>query len=197
MKKLDILPIGLYEENVYLLHEDGHVLIIDPGCKAKEIQKYINDEVVDGIILTHGHEDHALGVDDLVDIYHCPIYMHEDEIPLVNQSYANDLPYFEVIYNTITPIKEDETIGQFNLHILHTPGHTAGSICIQYKEYLFTGDTLFAGSIGRCDLYSGDEATMMESLKIFKSLDHSLQIYPGHGPSSTIGFELEHNSYLI
>lgn len=196
MKKLDILPIGLYEENVYLLHQDGHVLIIDPGCKMKYITPYIQDEIVDGIVLTHGHEDHTVAVDDLVEMYHCDVYMHVDEMPLVQNKFGYDIPYYTQIYSTITPIQSEQTIGTFPIKVIHTPGHSVGSICIQYKNWLFTGDTLFAGSIGRCDLFTGDERIMFETLKIFKEMDHSITIYPGHGPSSTIGNELLYNPYL-
>ena len=83
--KFDILPFGLYGENVYVLHDKKHVLIIDPGAKAKQISAMIGeDEVVDAILLTHGHEDHTLSVDDLVDIYHCPVYLHESDLVLVD-----------------------------------------------------------------------------------------------------------------
>ncbi len=194
--KLDILPIGLYGENTYILHDQQHVLIVDPGAQAKYIFPFIEPgEVVDGIVLTHGHEDHTLSADDLSEAYHCPVYMDMDDYFLVDPKetrYGYDAP----VYAAITPLEETMTIGKFPLQVISTPGHTIGSVCIRYRNLLFTGDTLFAGDIGRTDLMSGDEEQMMKSLQIFKTLPHDLRILPGHGPSSTIKQELLMNPYL-
>jgi glyoxylase-like metal-dependent hydrolase (beta-lactamase superfamily II) len=89
------------------------------------------------------------------------------------------------------------TVGTFPLSVIATPGHTAGSVCVRFRSLLFTGDTLFAGDIGRTDLYSGDEEQMIETLKLFKDLPHDLRVLPGHGPASTIGRELKVNPYLV
>lgn len=194
---LDILPIGLYGENSYVLHDQKHVLLIDPGRYASEIRKRIgNDEQVDAIALTHGHEDHTGAVDDLVDIYHCPVYLDEKDLPLVDPANAGKLGYSAPVYAEITPWQETTEAGFFTLSITETPGHTAGSVCIRYRNLLFTGDTLFAGDIGRTDLYSGNEEEMMQSLMKFRKMPHDLQVFPGHGPSSTIGRELSVNPYL-
>ena len=195
--KLDILPIGLYAENTYVLHNKKHVLVIDPGRFASEISGYIGpDETVDGILLTHGHEDHTGAADDLADLYHCDVYMHPDDKPLVDPAGAR-FGYCDPVYTPLKPLEGDMKVGIFDLNVYHTPGHTAGSVCIRIRGIMFTGDTLFAGDIGRTDLYSGDEETMLKSLQLFKTLPHDLQIFPGHGPSSTIGRELKSNMYLI
>ena len=88
-------------------------------------------------------------------------------------------------------------IGSFTLHVIFTPGHTAGSVCVRLGSLLFTGDTLFAGDIGRTDLFGGDEQQMKASLKKLAQLPHDLKIYPGHGPASTIGRELMSNPYFV
>lgn len=178
--KLDTLPIGLYGENIYVLHENGHVLIIDPGKNAKEIAQCISkDEIVDGIILTHGHEDHTQATDDLVD-------------PKYAGSHGFDAP----VYTPVKPLQKDMQIGSFHVEVTKTPGHTKGSCVIRYRNLLFTGDTLFAGSIGRTDLYGGNEAEMMQSLTKFMDMAHDLIVLPGHGPRSTIKQELATNMYL-
>lgn len=195
--KLDLLPIGLYEENIYILHENKHVLIVDPGKNAKAISQCIEkDEVVDGICLTHGHEDHTGAVDDLVDLYHCPVYMNLEDYILVDPKYAGSHGFDAPVYSEIKPYEEDMMIGTFKLHIIHTPGHTKGGVCIQYRNLLFTGDTLFAGSIGRTDLFSSNEAEMVESLRVLSKLPHDLIVLPGHGPKTTIKQELDTNMYL-
>ena len=88
------------------------------------------------------------------------------------------------------------TVGSFNLEIISTPGHTAGSVMIRYRNALFTGDTLFAGDIGRTDLFSGSEEQMCESLKKIASMSENLTVYPGHGPQSTLQMEKKTNPYL-
>ena len=196
--KVDVLPIGLYEENSYVLHDHDHVLIIDPGRYPKQIAACISKkETVDGIILTHGHEDHTGAADDLADLYGCPVYMSLNDLILVDPNNPLRAGYDAPVYHEINDLKGDMTIGSFRISVIETPGHTAGSVCIRCRSLLFTGDTLFASDIGRTDLFSGDERQMMESLKKFRDLPHDLRVLPGHGPASTIGRELMNNPYLV
>lgn len=196
--KLDILPIGQYEENVYVLHDKGHVLIIDPGRSAKTIASVIApDETVDAVILTHGHADHTQAADDISEMYHCPVYMNREDYILVDPSFAGKHGFDGPVYSEILDLQAVMKIGVFDLQIHYTPGHTAGSVCVQYKNLLFSGDMLFAGSIGRTDLYSGDETQMARSLEYLKKLPHDLKVLPGHGPSSTIGTEIKRNPFMI
>ena len=196
--KLDILPIGLYEENIYILHEDGHVLIIDPGRFPDEISSHIQaDEVVDGILLTHGHSDHTGAVDDLIDLYKCNAYIHKDDYCLVDPNFSRVAGAETPVYSHLSYFEEGQMkIGEFNLEIIHTPGHSLGSVLIKYRNILFTGDTIFASDIGRTDLYGGNDEDMINSLIKISKLDHDLIIYPGHGLKSTIGNELKVNPYF-
>jgi glyoxylase-like metal-dependent hydrolase (beta-lactamase superfamily II) len=195
--KLDVLPIGQFEENIWVLHDRGHVLVIDPGRFAKRISEVIgDDETVDGIILTHGHSDHTGAADDLADMYGCGIWMNREDYILVDPSFAGKHGFDGPVYSEVQDLQAEMKIGIFDLKIHYTPGHTAGSVCVQYKNLLFSGDTLFAGSIGRTDLYSGDETQMLQSLEYLKKLPHDLRVLPGHGPATTLGQELRTNPFL-
>jgi glyoxylase-like metal-dependent hydrolase (beta-lactamase superfamily II) len=196
--KIDTLPIGMYGENSYVVHENGEVLLVDPGAYPKEIQKHIaEDEKVVGIVLTHGHEDHTGAVDDLVDVLHCPVYMHADDFILTAHDNGRDVRGFaKPVYSDILPLGDRLDLGVFRMKIYHTPGHTPGSVCIQIKDVLFTGDTLFAGSIGRTDLPGGSEMDMIGSLRFLRTLPGYLKVYPGHGPSTTISIEDSDNPFL-
>ncbi|NCB32844.1 MAG: MBL fold metallo-hydrolase [Erysipelotrichia bacterium] len=196
--RTDILPIGLYEENIYILHDDGHILIIDPSRYPKKIlSQMISGEVADGIILTHGHSDHTMAADDLADALHCDIYMNPEDFALTDPKAGRIDGTESPIYHKIKDLKSGNMkIGVFSLTIYHTPGHTAGSSCIRYKNLLFTGDTLFAGDCGRTDLYSGSEEQLIQSLHELSQLPKDLTVYPGHGPASSISQELKVNPYL-
>ena len=130
--RLDILPIGQFEENSYVLHDNGHVLFVDPGRYYKKIMECVGkDEVVDGIVLTHGHSDHTGAVDDLCDVYNCPVFMDHHDLPLVSPSNAGHYGYSAPVYAPIHDLNEKQIkIGTFSLEIYHTPGHTDGSICL-------------------------------------------------------------------
>ena len=197
--KIDTLPIGLYQENIYILHDHSHVLIIDPGRYAKQIAGYIkDDETVDGIILTHGHEDHTGAADDLAEMYNCGVWLHDADRQLVSPGAVNAFgSYAGLVYAETKHLEGDMEIGTFKVTVYHTPGHTAGSVCVRYRNVLFSGDTLFASSIGRTDLFSGDDAQMVETIRFLKTLPRDLKVYPGHGPATTIAQELRVNPYLV
>ncbi len=197
--KIETLPIGLYGENSYVLHDNDHVLFIDPGQFAQEIARHVGEnETVDGILLTHGHEDHTGAVDDLYEIYHCPVYLHEGDFEMVDP--ANGKSAYSIpLYCPLTPLTAGNMkIGTFDLEIIPTPGHSKGSVLIRYRNRIFSGDTLFAGSIGRTDLFGGDENEMTESLRLIKErFTDDLWVYPGHGDATTIGQEKKTNPFLV
>lgn len=196
--KIDTLPIGMFQENIYILHDNDHVLIIDPGKHADVISRCISSkETVDAVLLTHGHSDHTGAADDTAELYQCPVYIHPDDRIMIDPSGRTVRSFEEPVYSATADLMPGKNrIGSFDLEILHTPGHTKGSVMIRYRNVLFSGDTLFAGSIGRTDLFGGDEDEMTESIRMILNLPNDLKVLPGHGPASTIGMEKKVNPYL-
>lgn len=197
---MDIIrtPQGLYKTNCYILKENGYALIIDPGFHGQRIMKELQDVVPVGIVLTHGHADHICAVDALVEAYHIPVYMHpkDEELLLVKRRMPSG--YKERFTSPYIALEEGPLqIGSFFLDVWEVPGHSAGSVLIGYKHILFTGDTLFKGTVGKVNTYNGDPVDMKETLKRIKSFDPSYVVYPGHGSSTTLEHELATNPYLI
>lgn len=201
MTKIETLVLGMYAANCYLLWQDDHVLIVDPGSKNPKIKEYILEQkgIVDGIYLTHGHFDHIAGVDALVKQFHCPVYINEPDLPLLKNPHLNvSAGGNEVIVQSeaIALQPGSNTIGSFTFDILDAPGHSEGSCLMIWEHNMICGDVIFQGSIGRCDLPGGSNTKMFQSLKMIKGLDPSLVIYPGHGDQTTLQDELRYNPYL-
>ncbi len=191
---------GAFGTNTYLLEENSDCLLIDPACKAEKLFPLLEDKNLLGILLTHGHFDHIKACDDLYKKYNVPIYMSDKDKELVSdnsQGRAFGLLNVPTISSPITCLKEGMmNIGPFSFEVIYTPGHTKGSVCFLFKDFIFTGDTLFRGSIGRTDLRGGNDSELKSSLRIFKDLDDDLIVYPGHDETSTIKDELANNLYL-
>ncbi|MBR5290974.1 MAG: MBL fold metallo-hydrolase [Erysipelotrichaceae bacterium] len=198
MEKVIKLVLSMMQTNCYLIKENGHVLIVDPASSPNRILSMIEeDEVVDGILLTHGHFDHIGAADALKKKLHCPIYVHEYDKRLATDVKIDRFMSDVVVKSELSFYRDGiNQIGSFKLDVLHTPGHTDGSVCIGYKNHLFTGDTLFQCSVGRTDLYSGSDSKLKQSLHRLCSLHPETLIYPGHGECSVLEFELKHNPYL-
>ena len=202
------ITIGQLEANCYIFGDDKtrEVFVIDPGGDAAEIIDAIenNKLKVTAIINTHGHIDHTFGNKALKEHYKIPLLIHGDDSQMLTSSFHNLSDYLGYEISVIPPdriLKDNEMInaGPFNLKVIDTPGHTRGSISLECvdKGIIFTGDTLFAGGIGRSDLPGGDGEKLISSIKkrLFIYPDNTV-IYPGHGPSSTIGEEKKYNPYL-
>lgn len=199
MEEIIKVVVGLYGTNCYIVKENNEVLIIDPGKKADRIISNINvTEKVVGIILTHGHFDHIGAVDNLVEYYNCDVFINLKDKELLNHKMNSMAGYIGKVKSEVKSLPEGKfNIGTFNLNIIYTPGHTEGSILIEYKNHLFTGDTLFKNSIGRTDLYSGNNSKMFQSIKLIKQLNSELIVYPGHGDSSILKDELINNPFYL
>jgi len=190
------IPIGPMQNFAYFLgdKESKEIAIVDPGWDVDLLcdeAKKDNLKVV-SILLTHGHYDHADGVNDLVDRYNIPAYISEKELPL----YISD-------YKNLSKVKDREriAIGSIEVECILTPGHTPGCQCFYVPGHLITGDTLFVHGCGRCDLPGGDAKQMYNSLyNIIKKLPDETITYPGHlygrSTTATLKIQKETNPYL-
>ena len=186
------LTLGLYQTNTYLLANDTEAVVIDPGYEADTILDALAGKTLKAILLTHGHFDHVGAVKELVAETGCEVWIHAAEATLPPMVTAGPL-YFTHTYDegdTVSPIAGLE------LTVLHTPGHTPGSVCLLMGKEMFSGDTLFACSFGRTDLPGGDPRKMMESLRRLASLQGNFFIHPGHGGSTTLDAEKRFNPYM-
>ena len=154
------------------------------------------------ILATHGHFDHVEGLAQLKQAVGAPVYMHRDDLPLVRDMSNQGAMFGMQVQQAPDPdhyVVEGDTVafGSLRLEVLHTPGHSLGSVCYRIDEQVFVGDLLFAGSIGRTDLAGGDYATLLRSVreKIF-TLSDATTVYPGHGPATTVGAEKRSNPFF-
>jgi len=192
------LVLGALATNTYLLKEGDEVILIDPASKAERLIEEIGDNHLLAILLTHGHFDHIRACDELHDKYNVPVYLMAEDDMLAHDKYqGRDFNlYFYLTCKTV-PLKEGKMkIGPFQFEVIHTPGHTEGSVLFKFDNCLFTGDTLFKGSVGRTDLEGGNQNKLNQSLKYIKNLNPNLIIYPGHEDVSVLEDELKYNYYL-
>ena len=196
--KTQVFVVGTLSTNCYVVHcrKTKAAIVIDPGfdsvSEAEQILNYVDGEglTVKFVVNTHGHEDHVGGNRFLKKKYHAPVCIHKYDADIIEL--GDDAAPANVILN------EGDTLefGDAKLNVLHTPGHSPGSICLLGETLIFTGDTLFAGGIGRTDFAGGSDRDMNLSLGRLKRLPEALIVYPGHGPSTTIGEEKRFNPFL-
>ncbi|MFA7230860.1 MAG: MBL fold metallo-hydrolase [Victivallaceae bacterium] len=201
MSEFIVETIGMLESNCYLVFIDTsrRLYIIDPGSEPETIvaatKKFDYDEAV--ILLTHAHVDHIGATRPVMDelgVKH--VYLHRLDVPLYNSPDNHLMPFVPLSKNL--PLTSPE-IPLPDFELLETPGHTRGGVCFYFKQLpaLFSGDTLFAGSIGRTDLPGGDTAALLKFIKEkIMTLPDELRICPGHGPSTTVSKEKRGNPFL-
>ncbi|MDR0889854.1 MAG: MBL fold metallo-hydrolase [Oscillospiraceae bacterium] len=186
------LPLGNYMANCYLVFDrQKNAVIIDPGDSPAQIAAQITAQGlhVRAILLTHGHFDHVSAVGQLKAQYACPVYLHEMELALPQALTAGEIPCTDFYGDSLQ-------VGELSFRVIHTPGHSPGSVCLLCEDALFSGDTLFAGSCGRIDLYGGDARQMLCSLRRLSQLEGDAQVLPGHGAETTLRRERAENPYM-
>ena len=191
--KITTIPLGLYQTNCYILAQGDRCLVIDPGDEAEKVLAFLKQKelALEAILLTHGHFDHVGAVKNLAAETECRVFLCQEDLALPGAMTAGPLFYTDFY-------KEGDrlTLAGMDFEVLHTPGHTPGSVCLRFGDHLFSGDTLFAGSCGRTDFPGSSPAAMGRSLSRLSQLEEQLKIYPGHGGATTIGEEKRYNPYL-
>ena len=202
---IDKIVEPYFGENMYILidEETKKCAVVDPGGASDKILNYIkaNALELEYIILTHGHGDHIGAVNKIKSQTNVKVIAHNDEKELLNDnrknlSYSMHCGPQELDADIYVHDKDKLELGNLKLSFIHTPGHTKGCMCIRVNDDMFTGDTLFAGSIGRTDLYGGDYKQIEKSLRKLAKYEDKVKIHPGHGPSSTLGIEKMSNPYM-
>lgn len=170
--KIEKVETGYLEENCYVISINENSLIIDPGDDFDKIKKLVGDKNVLTVLITHYHFDHIGALDNVKKYYNVDVVDYKSN--------------------------KNMNVGPFNFEIIHTPGHSKDAVTYYFKEekIMFVGDFIFKGSIGRCDLESGNTKEMIESLKLIKTYDKNIVLYPGHGKHTTLKEELENNPYM-
>ena len=190
------IPVGIMQNFSYLIGDEKskEAAAVDPAWNIKKILEIVNKHNLNikKILLTHTHIDHIYGLKKFVKETDATVYVHKEE--------ANKIKNIGV--NKIKIINDNDVIniGKIKVKVLHTPGHTPGSVCYLFDNKLITGDTLFVENIGRVDLPEGNAKKMSESLKKLKKLNDNIEVYPGHDygskQNSTIVYEKKNNYHM-
>jgi len=192
--------------NAYIaIDSDKQCIVVDPGCDYEGLVSFIakNNLKLKGVLLTHSHFDHIRGVDRLIDAFRCPLYCHRDDIDgLTDEDINLSYSFTDLVYVKTSPtvINDGDILNLLNepINVIHTPYHTIGSVCyyLSNSGILFSGDTLFKFTIGRADLITSVKSMKSVTFKKLTILPDTTKVYPGHGPSTTIGYEKEKNPFI-
>ena len=204
--KINQYVVGEVQTNCYIIinEETKECLIVDPGASANQLASRINDDKLKpvAILLTHGHFDHAGVARGLASVFDISIYAHEAEEETLKDSRKNVSWMIGKAesYSADVYVSEEELhLAGFAIQVLHTPGHTKGGCCYYFKEngILFSGDTLFAESVGRTDFPGGSMSELVRSIREkLMILPDETTVYPGHNDVTTIKTERNYNPYL-
>ena len=200
--------LGMASTNSYVVTntDTKESIIVDIGSYSDVMNNYLNDNgyTLKGILLTHGHFDHIMGLDGMIKKHDVPIYIFEDEMDMLKDPSLNASVDFGLNYAygaKVNGLRDGEvlSIAGMDFKVIHTPGHTGGGCCyyMESEGTLFSGDTLFRASVGRSDLPTGSGGTLIRSIRDrLMTLPDETKVYPGHMDSTTIGYEKKYNPFV-
>ena len=201
--KIQRFPVGELSTNSYLLTAGtDEAALVDPGGISSALLDALKNVSLKLILLTHGHYDHIAGVKKLLILYpDVQVIIHEaDEIMLraPECNFSREICGHPFVTRADKTVKEGDsiTLGELTLRVMHTPGHSLGSVCYCLEDAIFCGDTIFQGSAGRTDLYGGDEQALFTSLARLKMLEGDRRLLPGHGSETSLAYERATNWFL-
>ncbi len=199
--------INDFAENCYIVYNDRHAYIIDPGSNTESVERFIESEALTvlGILLTHGHYDHISGVNRMVETYGVDVFVHAFDRdflfdPNLNLSSQMDQIFRIESKHHVKTIVHGATfsLGTEVIQAYHTPGHSRGGLSFHYQNMVFSGDALFKETIGRTDLPTGNHDQLIETIiQMVDMFDDNTVVYPGHGPVTTIAHEKTHNPFIL
>lgn len=207
MINIEVYPLGPLGTNAYLIthQETSQAIVVDPGMHPERLLERIEELDVVAILLTHAHFDHIGGVDAVRKLKQCPVYLHDAEADWLTDANKNGSTRWPELGGPITTAPAEFSLADEQLlelmgvtfQVFHTPGHSPGSVCFLHGDHLIGGDVLFHTGVGRTDLPGGSTMELYHSIhnKLF-ILPDQVQVYPGHGEKTTIGFEKENNPYV-
>lgn len=203
IEKMSLMPLGA---NCYVVYDDKNQgIVVDPGGEAERVKGFLDDNKIDAkyILLTHGHGDHIGGVEKLRELTGARVGIHEDDVEMLKDSslsLSSMLGMGELVIEPDFSFIDGEKlqVGDLEIEVIHTPGHTKGGVCFKIGNMLLTGDTLFAGSVGRSDFPGGNQRELIDGIKEkLMVLADDVVVYPGHQGESTIGRERANNPFLV
>lgn len=203
--RIEKFVLGVLSTNSYIVSDENkNAVIFDCGVYSATISSYIEENELNlkKILLTHSHFDHMGGCAQLQEQTGAPVYIHEAEAQWLNDGDKNLANSF--LYASFENVEDYRTIadgdvinaGDLQFKVMHTPGHSKGSVCYIIEDVIFAGDTIFAGSVGRTDNYGGNQAEQRQSLKRLIELEGDYKLLCGHGEDTTLNVERKNNPYL-
>lgn len=206
MRKVKTMPLGSLGTNCHIVYTgENTVIAVDIGGDSSKFLDFLKNEnlTLTKILLTHGHYDHIGGVREVQKATGAQVYIHEEDVPMLSDTQKNLALWIEP-YADFEPVTEFATVkdgdviedGDASFTVLHTPGHTRGSVCYLCEDIILSGDTLFCLSRGRTDFPGGSDAQMLASFKRLKELQGDYRVFPGHNESTTLEFERKNNPVM-
>lgn len=204
--KISTYPLGQMQTNCYFLVSEAtrECAVVDPGDECEKILRRLTERElhVKYILLTHAHFDHIMALEELRSVTGAPVCIHTADAPALLDPNMSMMAQFADIHTPCRPADillndgDTLTLGEETILVLHTPGHTLGSVCYLTDTAMISGDTLFRGNIGRYDFYGGSFSTLQNSLHRLAALPQNFRVYPGHGASTWLDTERETNIYM-